>query len=732
MRRSFIQAVLSVTGVVLFVGCSGDSTARGPGLGEDGSAIVLPSQSSSDSDTGVPPCPGLSQITETAVLPGGWVTTHFIGDSASSIVDEIASLQLVSTTDVSNVLDMEKVATGEDTLVAKIPAVPAEDTFQIKFFGDTLCGTFLSDDVVRVSLPTSVTFGNSLSKLPLLANGFGTTLGIDLLAGGLSVLIGTEGYKILKGDFVNEEHPWPTALDTSALIDFDALGDCAVVSVPDSVSSSSEVIHVCDGTTQETCPLSLDREVLAMFPNGEGFIAGEEGTFEKVTLPGCSSDAIVLPDSVGGTSCGSAKGVYPLSDSSTAFILRERCLFLVSGASVVDSSAISETAHSCRLSNNEDRIYCLRGDSILTLEERVVESVTFGNATVQTSLPSSAGTGSDLPTDMEVAPDGTVYLVKDGTLTSVNDGTVSQTTGLDRSIKEFNIVADPNRTRLNFVTKESRDLLYLLNTGGGSGESGSGGSGESEEEEDTPPAGVAAVNGKSQGHTITIDDNWDSSESFTVEAWLYIESEGWGESGTIRAIGQWGSSEVTVDPYAWQIKVLSGGSLQVELSSDGESSAGHFAGPSTATWNVGEDRSDPNDWNHVAFVFDQPAGLVRICLNGVCSEESSDVGGHDLTGIADTHSDLIIGISGDLNEPGDLLIDELRISDSVRYDSTTYSVPTTPFTTDSNTVGLYHFNSSSVSGETVTSPDSSEDTGAADAVFNGGASIDTSASAFAP
>jgi len=35
-------------------------------------------------------------------------------------------------------------------------------------------------------------------------------------------------------------------------------------------------------------------------------------------------------------------------------------------------------------------------------------------------------------------------------------------------------------------------------------------------------------------------------------------------------------------------------------------------------------------------------------------------------------------------------IDELRVSNSIRY-STTFTPPTLPFTTDANTVGLYHF-----------------------------------------
>ena len=44
-------------------------------------------------------------------------------------------------------------------------------------------------------------------------------------------------------------------------------------------------------------------------------------------------------------------------------------------------------------------------------------------------------------------------------------------------------------------------------------------------------------------------------------------------------------------------------------------------------------------------------------------------------------------------------IEEIRLSDNVRYSNTTYTVPTIPFSADGNTRALWHFNETA--GSTV-------------------------------
>jgi len=41
---------------------------------------------------------------------------------------------------------------------------------------------------------------------------------------------------------------------------------------------------------------------------------------------------------------------------------------------------------------------------------------------------------------------------------------------------------------------------------------------------------------------------------------------------------------------------------------------------------------------------------------------------------------------------GRVLFDEVRVSDTVRYTGTSYTVPTSEFTTDENTLALFHCN----------------------------------------
>ena len=89
-------------------------------------------------------------------------------------------------------------------------------------------------------------------------------------------------------------------------------------------------------------------------------------------------------------------------------------------------------------------------------------------------------------------------------------------------------------------------------------------------------------------------------------------------------------------------------------------------------------------WHHVAGVFDQNKGELSIYLDG--DKLHSWVSGEHI--IANSSEPVQIGV--DLNGE----IDEVRISSSIRYDST-FILPTEPFTHDDDSRALWHFDENS-------------------------------------
>ncbi len=117
-------------------------------------------------------------------------------------------------------------------------------------------------------------------------------------------------------------------------------------------------------------------------------------------------------------------------------------------------------------------------------------------------------------------------------------------------------------------------------------------------------------------------------------------------------------------------------------------------------------------WHHLAAVFDNEytasQDLVAVYLDG--SQIASSSTFEFTPGIANSASPVYVG--GDVT--GNWFsrwIEEIRFSSTVRYSTATYTVPTAPFSRDSSTRALWHFNDtvgstvfqdSSVNGNTLT------------------------------
>ncbi len=155
-------------------------------------------------------------------------------------------------------------------------------------------------------------------------------------------------------------------------------------------------------------------------------------------------------------------------------------------------------------------------------------------------------------------------------------------------------------------------------------------------------------------------DNY--TDKFTMEAWVYPTSA----SGNKIVINKENAYEIGIN----------GSNLAVAIHT------GSWA------WDV----STPitfNTWHHVAATFD--GTYVKLWMDGELK------GSYNRTGtITKNGNPIKIGGRGTSTAtstaPLEGYIDEVRLSNVVRYSGTTYDVPETEFTNDDNTLGLWHIN----------------------------------------
>jgi hypothetical protein len=113
-------------------------------------------------------------------------------------------------------------------------------------------------------------------------------------------------------------------------------------------------------------------------------------------------------------------------------------------------------------------------------------------------------------------------------------------------------------------------------------------------------------------------------------------------------------------------------------------------------------------WHHIAVTRDSATGIIRLFVDGVLESMASgpvgDISYRDGRPTSWPNSDPFLVIGAEKHDAGTSypsfngFIDELRISSVIRY-TANFQRPNSPFVTDSNTVGLYHFDEGS--GDTV-------------------------------
>lgn len=199
------------------------------------------------------------------------------------------------------------------------------------------------------------------------------------------------------------------------------------------------------------------------------------------------------------------------------------------------------------------------------------------------------------------------------------------------------------------------------------------------------PAGIAlSYNGSTAYAAVNDAAALDiSGSALTMEAWVKVNQlPGSGTSGTIMARELGPSS-------GYSMLVGDNGRIHVRLGTSGNSWG--QVDSSALTWTSGT-------WYHVAVSYD--GSTIRIFRNGTLVTSASQ-SGTLLTGSVKLYFG---GKRYDWSSTDYLngVVDEARLSKSVRY-TANFTVPSGPFTNDSNTVGLWHFNENTGS----TSADSS-------------------------
>lgn len=186
---------------------------------------------------------------------------------------------------------------------------------------------------------------------------------------------------------------------------------------------------------------------------------------------------------------------------------------------------------------------------------------------------------------------------------------------------------------------------------------------------------------------------------FTIEMWVRCAASLQDGTATAGANYSWIDSPIVFDRDLLGSNG-SGGDFGISLT-DGRVTFGieNSAGSQRTIMGTTDLRDDT--WHHIAVTRARSTGNMAVYVDGAreASQTSGPSGDIHIASNSDTSTyNRYICIGGEKHAidwpQGQFTgyIDELRISTTLRYSSTSYTVPVAPFTADANTVGLYHLN----------------------------------------
>lgn len=190
---------------------------------------------------------------------------------------------------------------------------------------------------------------------------------------------------------------------------------------------------------------------------------------------------------------------------------------------------------------------------------------------------------------------------------------------------------------------------------------------------------------------------------FTIEGWVRMLSTLQDGTATAGANYSWINSPIIFDRDLLD-SVGSGGDWGVSVT-DGRVTFGLENSAASQRTIIGTTDLRDNVWHHIAVTRARSTGDMAVYVDGAreavqASGPSGDV--HVASNSNNTNTwNRYLCFGGEkhaLDWPQGQWIgwlDEVRISNSLRYTGTTYTVPVVDFTVDANTLALYHFDTGS-------------------------------------
>lgn len=160
-----------------------------------------------------------------------------------------------------------------------------------------------------------------------------------------------------------------------------------------------------------------------------------------------------------------------------------------------------------------------------------------------------------------------------------------------------------------------------------------------------------------------LDVGYDGTKDFTIEAWIYPTGYGCIISDDAYDIG-----------YVMQDN---SSCIKATIWFDNTTSVSLFKYKSLA-----------NGWHHIVVMFDNLNNKAAIGIDGEITWHDDIV---DDNGLYNDDWPLVIGSFTSSSGFFAGKIDDVRISDTLRYSGNSYTMPVAPFTSDSATLGLWHF-----------------------------------------
>jgi hypothetical protein len=173
--------------------------------------------------------------------------------------------------------------------------------------------------------------------------------------------------------------------------------------------------------------------------------------------------------------------------------------------------------------------------------------------------------------------------------------------------------------------------------------------------------------------TVPYSASLNTTGALTVEAWVYVNTF---KSQPIIA-SRWDGSQLS-----WDLYYSDDGRVRFYVRTPGGN------GYVQATTGMGTLRA--GGWRHVVGVLDPAAAQLRIYVDGTLAVTQAYTAGSANSSTARLFVNGAIPVTGATGF-GDNSIDEVRISNSVRYTGSSFT-PSPVFVPDTATVGLWHFN----------------------------------------